>query len=117
MEHCSLCTVYCDQQVQYESTSSNFMEDQYRLSEATVGQLFQQMDVGSNNGAGPTTTPSSLVCGDGITTTGSSSPSHRVEEIKQCQSYLFDEESVIHSVHSRQDGDENDDTLIPPSGY
>lgn len=124
MEHCSLCTVYCDQQVQYETSASNFIDDQYRLSEATVGQLFQQMDINA-----AATNPSS--CG-GTTPCGfynlmtshvnapglSSSPSdHRIEEVKQCQSNLFDEDSVIHSVHSRQDGEDHDDALVPPKGY
>ena len=49
---------------------------------------------------------------------GLSSPSNRVEEVKQCQSNLFDEESVIHSVQSRQEGEQgHDDTMIPPKGY
>lgn len=98
MNHCSLCTVYCDKQVQYETWSG----DQYRLSNATVGQLFQcpggKGVAGSEHGGG-----------------SSEPPSQRVEEVKQCQSFLFDEDSVILSVNSRQEGEEGD-ALIPPSG-
>mmetsp|Transcript_18476 Transcript_18476/g.44583 ORF Transcript_18476/g.44583 Transcript_18476/m.44583 type:complete len:233 (+) Transcript_18476:363-1061(+) len=142
MDHCSLCTVYCDQQVQYESSSyatSNFIDDQYRLSEAAnlnVGQLFQQMDIISgtggaasgasggltpcgglygNNGVNAATVGSPTMTGEAP---GLSSPSNRVEEVKQCQSNLFDEESVIYSVNSRQEGEEgHDDAMIPPKGY
>ena len=135
MEHCSLCTVYCDQQVQYESSSyatSNFIDDQYRLSEAAnlnVGQLFRQMDIITGTGGGGVAgasgassgglTPCGGLYGNNSTTTATvGSPSNRVEEVKQCQSNLFDEESVIQSVNSRQEGEQgHDDAMVPPQGY
>ena len=134
MEHCSLCTVYCDQQVQYESSSyatSNFIDDQYRLSEAAnlnVGQLFRQMDIITGSGgvmagesgasSGGLTPCGALYGNNGTNTATAGSPSNRVEEVKQCQSNLFDEESVIQSVNSRQEGEQgHDDAMIPPKGY
>lgn len=74
MENCGLCTVYCDQQVQYE----DWVQHQYHVSTSSMNHLFQKVN--------PNT------------------PSQN-DEIKQYQEFLFDEESVLESVASR-DADE-----------
>jgi aldehyde:ferredoxin oxidoreductase len=73
-ENCGLCTVYCDQQVNYE----NWVQQQYHVSTLSMNHLFEKMN-----------------------------PNIYFEhEVKQYQDYLFDEQSVLESVASR-DTDKN----------
>jgi len=78
MENCGLCTVYCDRQVNYEVNVEEWVQDQYRLSTASLGHLFNKMN-----------------------------PDNSTEnvEVKQYQEFLFDEQSVLESVASR-DGED-----------
>lgn len=68
-EHCGLCTLYCDKQVQYESA---VMEQYVTGGSAALSGLFQTMDM---------------------------SP----PEVKDYKDMLFDEQSVVQSVSSRQE--------------
>jgi hypothetical protein len=76
MEHCGICTVYCDNQVKYEE----WAQEQYNVSTASLNHLFQKIN---------TTTPTVN------------------EEVKQYQEFLFDEQSVLESVASRDSQDGN----------
>lgn len=114
MENCSICTMYCDKQVQYEE----YVQQQYDLSAGAMGHLYSQL-----NGNTPTAPPrtnnqhvdeedegtaedSAFINhnemktppnadGSGIT------ESERIEVEKQYREFLFDEDSVVRSVGSR----------------
>ena len=77
MENCGICTVYCDNQVKYEEWAN----EQYRVSTASLNHLFTRINANT-----PTT-------------------ENAAEEVKQYQEFLFDEQSVLESVASRDSDD------------
>jgi len=66
IENCSVCTLYCDKQVQYETAAM----ERY-VTGGALADLFQTFDVNA--------------------------------EVKEYKDRLFDEQSVVESVSSRQE--------------
>jgi hypothetical protein len=89
LEHCNVCTVYCDKQVQYETTweAATQME-----ASATLTHLFHRMNSYNTSG---------------VQSGHDSNNSNENDDIQRYQDFLFDEQSVIESVSSRaEDTDE-----------
>ena len=97
MENCSICTMYCDRQVKYEE----WVHQQYHISTASMSHLFQQVNPNStthaNQQEGNNTAENPMTPNDAT--------------INQYKEFLFDEQSVIESVASRDAGDERIPTL------
>ena len=75
MDNCNICTVYCDKQVQYETT----WEAATKLeASGTLANLFERM----NHHGVP-------------------QPQNDQDQVQLYQEFLFDEQSVIESVSSR----------------
>jgi hypothetical protein len=92
MENCSLCTVYCDQQVKYE----DWVHHQYHISTASMSHLFQQVNPNSNtHGSGSNNNGG-----------GENPMTPNDAQINKYKEFLFDEASVIESVASRDVGDD-----------
>ncbi|KAG7355314.1 hypothetical protein IV203_004670 [Nitzschia inconspicua] len=85
VENCGICTVYCDQQVQYEE----WVQHQVNVStSSSINHVFSQRILNLN-------------------TTAGAYHNCRDDDIKQYQEFLFDEESVLESVASRDAGEEH----------
>ncbi|KAG7336525.1 hypothetical protein IV203_015932 [Nitzschia inconspicua] len=87
LENCGICTVYCDQQVQYEEWVQQHHKCHVRTSSSINHALTQRMT--------------------DLDTTAGAYRNCRDDDIKQYQELLFDEESVLESVESRDAGEEH----------
>ena len=93
MENCSICTMYCDRQVKYEE----WVHQQYHISTASMNHLFQQVHP---NGATPNGNGQ-----EGSNAAPENPMTPNDAQINQYKEFLFDEQSVIESVASRDAGD------------
>jgi len=133
LENCSLCTLYCDKQVQYE----DIVQQQYDVGTGAMGHLYSQLNA---TAATASLTPGNVLAGAGngdantnaagnsddcfinSATDGMSSPPNnnnpgspatstndeRIDVQRYYQEFLFDEESVVRSVGSRGAADDEE---------
>lgn len=85
VERCGLCTTYCDQQIQYEFTSTT----------TTTPTSAMMMTAAAVNNATNTTTAGIANLYEEYNYLCASS------QVQAARNVLFDEESVVHSVSSR----------------
>jgi len=125
LENCSICTLYCDKQVQYEE----IVRQQYDVGTGAMGHLYSQLNA---TAAATSITPSNVVAAasvdgdknsvdnsDFINPTNTHLSNHakspsmasghdRIEVERYYREFLFDEESVVRSVGSRGAADDEE---------